>query len=742
MVVSHLDNTNREENAPMPQAISLLQLVAKNNPNADLILIEKAIIFATNAHKGQFRKSGEEYVTHPIAVAEILAEQKFDTFSIITALLHDTIEDTSVTKEQIADIFSKEVANLVEGVTKLKKIDYQPSHIRQAENFRKSLVAMSKDLRVLVVKLADRIHNMQTLSGFKNKEKHLKIANETLEIYAPLAERMGMHQFKNELEDLAFKVINPETRNSVKNRLSFLKIKDAFLINHVQNSLSELIKINGLHSNVIGRVKTPYSIWRKMEKKKVSFDQLSDIIAFRIIVPTIQDCYKALGIIHTTYKIMQNEFKDYISVPKANGYKSLHTLVIGEQQQRIEIQIRTYEMDEMARLGLAAHWIYKSELKIADGKNSQFKWMNEIIDMLQHTSNPEEILENTRLDLYSDQVFCFTPKGELISLPNGSTVIDFAFAMHSKIGFITVGAKINGRPANLDHVLQNGDQVEIITKEDSMPLPAWENFAVTGKARAAIKKFIKTTRQSELINLGRAVLIRALQKTIKPYNELDLLPLLEKFQKKNIEDLLFSIGIGNTNKIQVLQSILGQDAKSYDNQKTKILNLINSPTKYNKTKKSDRISIRGLIPGMSSTFAHCCNPLPGDEIIGIIHPGQGIVIHIIGCGTLKKYTDHPERWISLDLEDNGKGIYIAKIRMLVLDNPGSLAIIAACIAKLNHNITNIKIINKKLDLAEVILDLEVSGTNQLNLIITDLKKLKISHEIERFTTQGNHHLLK
>ena len=724
------------DRAVLKKAHYLLQLINKNHPSADLILIEKAILFAAHAHHGQFRASGEPYIVHPLAAAEILAEQKFDTASIITALLHDTVEDTDISYEDIAKEFSPEIADLVDGVTKLKKIDYQPIHIRQAENFRKLLLAMSKDLRVLLVKLADRIHNMKTVKSLKNQEKHLRIAHETMEIYAPLAERMGMHQFKNELEDLAFSVIYPEIRNSVKNRLSFLSIKDKFLIKKIKEKLLELINSNNIPVEVSGRLKTPYSIWKKMERKKITFDQLSDIIAFRVIVPKVEDCYRVLGIIHMTYKIIFNGFKDYISIPKANGYKSLHTLVVGEEQQRIEIQIRTYEMDEIAKFGMAAHWTYKNDLKINENENSQFKWINELIDVLQHTSNPEEILENTRLDLYSDQVFCFTPKGDLVPLPRGATAIDFAFAMHSKIGFTCAGAKINGRVAGLDQTLQNGDQVEIITNHNATPMPAWENFAITGKARSAIKKFIKITQQSELINLGRVILIKALQKTKRPYNELDLLLLLKNFQKKNIDDLLFAIGRGNLSKIEVLQALhLQFNDTNFNNKNLTSLSILKLPKSYKKFKKNEQIPVQGLIPGMNSIFAACCSPLPGDKIIGIIYPDQGIVIHVIECNILSQYTEYPERWISLSWEGNKGDIYIGKMILLILNHPGSLAQVTNCIYKMTCNIAHIKITGKRIDFAEMILDIEVKGVQQFNHLLSEIKKLPAVHNVERFINQ-------
>ena len=720
------------DSAVLKKAHYLLQLINKNNPSADLMLIEKAILFATHAHDGQFRASGEPYIIHPLAAAEILAEQKFDTASIITALLHDTVEDTDISYEDITKEFSPEIAELVDGVTKLKKIDYQPIHIRQAENFRKLLLAMSKDLRVLLVKLADRIHNMQTINSLKNPEKHLRIAHETMEIYAPLAERMGMHQFKNELEDLAFSVIYPEIRVSVKNRLSFLSIKDKFLIKKIKEKLLELINANNIRATVSGRLKTPYSIWKKMERKKITFDQLSDTIAFRVIVSKVEDCYRVLGIIHLTYKNIINGFKDYISMPKANGYQSLHTLVVGEEQQRIEIQIRTHKMDEIAKFGMAAHWTYKNDLKINENENNQFKWINELIDVLQHTSNPEEILENTRLDLYSDQVFCFTPKGDLIPLPKGATAIDFAFAMHSKIGFTCIGAKINGRVAGLDQTLQNGDQVEIITNPNAIPMPVWENFAITGKARSAIKKFIKVTQQSELINLGRVILIKALQKTKHPYNELHLLALLKHFQKKSIDDLLFAIGRGNLGKIEVIQALhLQLNDNNTNNKSNSTLSILKLPKSYKKFKKSEQIPIQGLIPGMNSIFATCCSPLPGDKIIGIIYPDQGIVIHVIGCSILSQYTEYPERWISLSWEGNKEGIYIGKMRLLLLNHSGSLAQVSTCTYEMNCNIAHIKVIGKRMDLVEIILDIEVKGVQQFNQLLLAIKKLSSVHSVER-----------
>ena len=465
----------------------LVDLVRGYDPAVDEELLDRAYVFTMRAHGPQLRASGDPYYHHPVEVAGILAGLKLDTASIATGLLHDTVEDTGTTIGEIERLFGKEVARLVDGVTKLNKLQLQSAETAQAENFRKLLLAMSEDIRVLLVKLADRLHNMRTLHFIKNEERRTRIAKETVEIYAPLAERIGMEAMKGELEDLAFSELWPSQREGVLHRLTTLREGDEGLIARICTSLREALHHDGVEAEITGRVKTAYSIWRKMQNKNVSFEQLSDLMAFRVIVGSVGECYAALGVIHGKWQTLPGRFKDYISLSKPNGYRSLHTTILGPEGNKVEIQIRTGEMHKVAELGVAAHWAYKEGEQPRDGR--QFRWLRSLLDILEHANDPMEFLEHTKLEMFQDQVFCFTPKGQLISLPRNATPVDFAYAVHSQIGDGCVGAKVDGRIVQLRTHLKNGDQVQIITAKGATPSPAWERFVVTGKARSRIRRF-------------------------------------------------------------------------------------------------------------------------------------------------------------------------------------------------------------------------------------------------------------
>lgn len=708
---------------------ALLSLISRHNAGADLLQIEKALLFAEKAHRNQLRVSGEPYITHPIAVAEILVQQNFDSISVITAILHDTVEDTEVTLEDIEKNFSATIASLVDGITKLKKIDYKPHHVRQAENFRKLLFAMSKDIRVLVVKLADRMHNMRTIGSFKDQGKQIRIAHETLEIYAPLAERIGIEYFQNQLEDLAFEAIYPDVKNSIKTRLSSLLKEDILLIEKIKKNLYSLMKLHDVQSDIYGRQKTYYSTWKKMERKKINFDQLSDIIGFRIIVSNIEDCYKTLGIIHLKYRMVVSCFKDYINNPKDNGYKSIHTVVISEEGHRLEIQIRTKAMDRVAKFGLATHWVYKHKVNSVDTYEiTQFQVINELMISLQNSNTPEAILENSKVSLYKDLVFCFMERGDLISLPNNSTILDFAFAVNSKMGLTCVGGKVNDIFVDLDYVLHNGDKVEIITDPKAFPEPSWENFAYTAKAKYAIKKALKTMQRLQLINLGRSIMIQSLEKYNISYNEIVISAILDDFNRRSIEDLLLAIGNGVINKLDVIQAIHFIVYK-------KNPRFIKFAKKFDKFNNIDKLNVHGLLPNMKSVLGNCCNPLPGDKIIGIIHSTQGVVVHLIKCPMLKHYMQFSEKWINLSWNKIDGKAYIGKFRVLMSNKIGSLAIISSFICESNYSITNIKVTRKFTNKIEILLEVELQSVNELYTIIKEMKKNPIVYEVERFFMQ-------
>lgn len=707
----------------------LLAMLSSNNTAANLQKVDAAIKMSIEAHKGQTRASGEPYVLHPIAVAEILAELKLDTASIITALLHDTVEDTHITLTNIQEQFGSEIAKLVDGVTKLAKIEYQPEHIKQAENFRKLLLAISEDIRVLLVKLADRVHNMRTLSYFENKEKRKRIAHETMEIYAPLAERIGIHKFKNELQDLAFAELHPDIRASILNRLSFLKAEGVPLVETIVQEILEILKGEGIEAVVHGREKTSCSIWRKMEQKNITFEQLSDIMAFRVIVDDISTCYRVLGIMHAEYHVIPGTFKDYISTPKANGYQSLHTVLLGPARRCIEIQIRTKEMHEIAELGLAAHWSYKQDQKHVIG--TQFRWVRELLDILENAASPEEFMENTKLEMYYDQVFCFTPKGDLIALPKGSTPIDFAFAVHSDMGLTCIGAKINGRIVPLKTEIENGDQVEILRAKTPMPSPAWERFVVTGKARAEIRKFIRMQQREEYITLGRAILVKTFEQADKKFVDSLLTPeILEHFKRKTPEDLLVSVGEGIINRSEILRA-----AYPAEKPVKKSLNPLSflrlRPKKQEYIKPMQSMPIKGLIPGMAMHFAGCCHPLPGDRIVGIVSTGKGVTIHTTDCESLADFASAPEKWIEVSWGGKRDEKYVGRLKITLSNETGSLASITSCIATKEANISNLKIIGRSLDFFELLIDVDVQSCQELNDLITAIRAIECVHSVER-----------
>ena len=714
----------------MIRQMELVETIKSYNPAADEDAVNRAYVYAMQKHGHQTRASGDPYFSHPVEVAYKLTQYKLDTSSIITALLHDTVEDTDATLDEIKDMFGEEISNLVDGVTKLNRLEIKSESSKQAENFRKLVIAMSQDLRVLLVKLADRLHNMETLHYIKKPEKRARIARETLEIYASLAERIGMRRIKEELQDLAFKELFPDARESVQKRLQYLRRKGRNQLKRAEESILEMMQEGGLaDAEVIGREKRPYSIWKKMETKNVTFEQLSDIIAFRIIVDDVQQCYQALGLIHEKYHTIPGRFKDYISTPKANGYQSIHTAVIGPHQQRIEIQIRTKEMHDIAEYGLAAHWAYKGGQQInTDGK--QFRWIRELLDILATSEGAEEFLEHTKLEMYHDQVFCFTPKGDVVALPRASTPVDFAFAVHSEVGFHCVGAKVNGRIVPLKHELKNGDQVDIITAKNQTPSPTWERFVVTGKARSEVRKFIRAQQRGEYIALGQAILQKTFKQEGHELTDKMLEPALGVFQKKEVEDLYAEVGEGLINRNQVYDAVF-HTKKSESAGYTNPFSLAKLRKKVTKPKRY-AMPIKGLIPGMAIHFAGCCHPIPGDRIVGIVTTGKGITIHTMDCETLENYSDSPERWIDVAWDRGGQDEdHVGRLKAHISHETASLATVANIIAKEQGNINNLKITNRSSDFFEVLLDVEVRNVRHLDTIIASLRGQDVIHSIER-----------
>jgi GTP diphosphokinase / guanosine-3',5'-bis(diphosphate) 3'-diphosphatase len=708
----------------MMRQFELVELVKSYDAKADEDALNRAYVYSMKAHGVQLRASGDPYFSHPVQVAGLLAQMKLDTASIVTGLLHDTVEDTVATLDDIERLFGPEIGRLVDGVTKLSRIELQSDKTKQAENFRKLVLAMSEDIRVLLVKLADRLHNMQTLQFIKEDERRRRIARETMDIYVPLAERIGMHRMKDQLEDLAFAELHPDARASVVARLGFLREQGGDIVTRIVAELTAKLAEGGLAAGVSGREKSAYSIWHKMERKNISFEQLADVMAFRVLVDDVADCYHALGIIHSAYHVVPGRFKDYISTPKPNNYSSLHTGVIGPEKQRIEVQIRTREMHEIAELGVAAHWIYKQQAGRVDGR--QYRWLRELLEILEHASNPEEFLEHTRLEMFQDQVFAFTPKGDLIALPRGATPVDFAYAVHSQIGDTCVGAKINGRLLPLRTELANGDQVEIVTSKAQTPSPTWERFVVTGKARARIRRFVRTQQRAQYLDLGRAIVQKAFRQHGQDFSERPLEAVLAQFNCDSVEDLYVAVGEGLATGREVTNAAFPQPPED----KNKVVPLARARRRG--PQRDNAVPIRGLIPGMAVHFAGCCHALPGDRIVGIVTTGKGVTIHTIDCDTLQSFADEPERWLDVAWSsEEADAAHVGRINVTIANEPGNLGSLTTTIGKQGGNISNLRITNRSTDFFEIMVDIEVNDVKHLSTIIAALRATPVINAVER-----------
>jgi GTP pyrophosphokinase len=723
----------------MIRQFELVERVQSYDPEADEDMLNRAYVYGLKKHGTQLRASGDPYFSHPVEVAGILAEMKLDADSIVTGLLHDTLEDTDATREEIARLFGENVARLVDGVTKLSRLEVQSESTKEAENLRKLVLAMSSDIRVLLVKLADRLHNMRTLHHIKDPGRRKRIARETMDLYAPLASRIGMEKVKRDLEELAFAELNPDGRASVLARQGYLRERGERLVPEIEAELAKTLVDGGLPAQVSGREKTPYSIWRKMQTKNVSFEQLADIMAFRIIVDDVAQCYQALGLLHGRYQVLPQRFKDYISVPKPNGYRSLHTGVIGPFGQRIEIQIRTAEMQDQAERGVAAHWIYKQGGPSTDAP--QYAWLRSLMEILDKAPNAEEFLEHTKLEMFQDQVFCFTPKGKLIALPRGATPIDFAYAVHSQVGDTCVGSKINGRMLPLRTQLANGDQVEIITSKAQTPSPTWERFVVTGKAKAAIRRFIRLRQREQYIQLGRSLLDKAFHEEGYEPTDKGLEGVRANFKHATTDDLVAAVGEGLIGAREVLMAVYpglkqgrktgGADVVPISRARTKT----GKPVDVGRGKtNSGEIAIRGLIPGMAVHFARCCHPLPGDRIVGIITTGKGVTIHTIDCATLESFSEASERWIDVgwdSVKEGVTGTYTGRLKVTVANQPGSLSSLSTVIARNHGNISNLRITNRSMDFFDMVIDVEVTDVKHLADIAAALRASPAINAVER-----------
>ena len=727
----------------MTRQYELVERVKSYEPDADEALLNRAYVYAMKAHGNQKRASGAPFFSHPLEVAAILAEMRLDDATIATALLHDTIEDTGATRSEIDALFGPEIGSLVDGLTKIKKLDLVTKKAEQAENFRKLLLAISSDIRVLLVKLADRLHNMRTLEHVKPTKRKL-IAEETMDIYAPLAGRMGMQWLREELEDHAFRWLNPEGYAAVVDRLKMLRERNQGLIEEIENALTKKLEEAKVTAIVAGREKKPYAIWSKMERKQISLEQLSDIYAFRIVVGQEMDCYRALAVVHTTWHAVPGRFKDYISSPKQNDYQSIHTTIVGPRHQRAELQLRTERMHSVAEYGVAAHALYKDVTNgsLPKQESNAYRWLRHLVDMLLEGDNPEEFLEHTKLELFQDQVFCFTPKGRLIALPRGANPIDFAYAVHTDIGNTCVGAKINGRPMPLVTELRNGDEVEIICSEAQSPQAppsAWQSLAVTGKARSAIRRATRDAVRAQYGKLGREILERAFSRRGKTFSEEGIGQAVGRLSQKTAEDVIAAVGRGELSSADVIRAVWPEEASAETPKRRrkvkrteegwfglgKVMGLkFRWPGSSGRSRPAgaSSIPIRGLRGDLPVSFAED-GAVPGDRIVGILNPGQGITIYPIHAEALKAFDEEPERWIDVtwDIDEDNPQRFPAKIAVIALNEPGSLAQVAAVIGEADGNIDNIKMMKRVPDYAEMIIDLEVWDLTHLNEIIAGLR---------------------
>lgn len=695
----------------MLRQYELVDRVLGYDPNADEALLNRAYVFSMHAHGSQKRASGDPYFSHPIEVAGILTDLRLDDETIATAILHDTIEDTVATPEEILAKFGPNVARLVDGVTKLSKIEAQTESERAAENLRKFLLAMSDDIRVLLVKLADRLHNMRTLHHIGKPEKRRRIARETMDIYAPLAERIGMYEFMKEMQTLAFQQLEPEAYESITKRLDALKVEGEDRIAKIGSGLKLLLSRGGIDAEVSGREKHPYSIWKKMSERHVSFEQLSDIMAFRVIVDSEEECYRALGVVHRRWPMVPGRFKDYISTPKRNGYRSLHTSIIHAGDTRVEIQIRTQAMHAQAEFGLAAHWAYKQDGVRPD---TQVRWIQDLVEILENADTAEELLEHTRMAMYQDRIFAFTPKGELIQLPKGATPIDFAYAVHTDLGDQAVGAKINGRVVPLRTEIAQGDQVAILRSKAQVPQDNWLNFAITGKARAAIRRHLRNKERDETLALGRKLYDDIVRRLPVEIGSEALGAALTRLKLTGADALMEAIARQKLTDAQVMEALMpgsttGDDAVALPAQR-------------------EPISIKGLTPGVAFILSPCCHPIPGDRIVGVRHPDAPIEIHQISCSVLDMVED--DDWLDIGWGDKAEG-GTARIAVTVKNEPGALGAVATLLGQHKANILNIRFDTRDTTFHTNMIDLEVRDAAHLMKLVAALRAADAVSSAER-----------
>ena len=699
----------------MIDADDLTALVRNYNPRSDEALIRKAFAYGRKMHEGQKRHSGEEYFTHPVAVAAILTEMQLDDSTIVTALLHDTIEDTRSTYAAVAERFGEEIAELVDGVTKLTNLHRSTSEAKQAENFRKLFMAMSKDLRVILVKLADRLHNMRTIRAVPH-EKQIKKAHETMDIYAPLAGRMGMQWMREELEDLSFRVLNPEARNSILRRFITLQREAGDVVHKITNDIRSELEKRDISADVFGRAKKPYSIWRKMEEKKQGFSRLSDIYGFRVITENEQDCYRVLGAIHQRWRAVPGRFKDYISQPKTNGYRSLHTTVSGRDGKRVEVQIRTRQMHEVAEAGVAAHWSYRDGERVENPfAVDPAKWISSLTERFENAEDHHEFLEHVKLEMYADQVFCFTPKGEVVKLPRGATPLDFAYAIHTRIGDSCVGAKVEGLRVPLWTRLKNGQSVEIITAEGQRPQATWNDIVRTGRAKAAIRRSLREEDRERYIRLGRELARVAFEHIGKKATDKALGTAARRHGLADAEELLARLGSADISAREVVRELYPELSKRSSEEVAE-----------------DR-AIIGLSKDQSLQRAQCCQPVPGERIVGITYRGRGVIVHAIDCLALEEAEESPDRWVDLQWHSGlHAAVHNVTIDMTIGNSWGTLGRICTLIGEQKANISDMHFMDRKPDYFRLLVDIDVRDAEHLHAVITAIEADSDVASVQRY----------
>ncbi|MBB5745826.1 GTP pyrophosphokinase/guanosine-3',5'-bis(diphosphate) 3'-pyrophosphohydrolase [Brevundimonas variabilis] len=714
----------------MLRQFELIEAVKAYDPTADEALLNRAYVYAMKMHGSQLRASGDPYFAHPIQVAGILTDYKLDTATIVTALLHDVVEDTSATRDDIAAMFGEEVASLVEGVTKLSRLELQAEHTRQAENLRKFILAISRDVRVLLVKLADRLHNMRTLKYVK-PEKRERISRETLEVYAPLGRSIGIHSIASELEELAFEHLNPTARTAIERRLEALKLEHGRATDGVAREIEQALSEAGIPARVYGRQKTPYSIWRKLQRKSVGFSSLSDIYGFRVLVEFEDDCYRALGVIHRAWPMVPERFKDFISTPKSNNYRSLHTTVVGPGGLRIEMQIRTEAMDRVAEDGVAAHWAYKNKsygfdqaAMEAEGGRDPLQNLRHLVQVIEHGEGGEDWVEHAKLEMYLDQVFVFTPKGTLITLPRGGMALDFAYAVHTEVGDTAVGVKVNGELKPMRTQLQNGDVVEIVRGSKREAPADWRSLTVTGRARSAIRRHIRSSERDEFQKLGKATLEQTLSRAGKALSEVTLKATLETLAIATEDDLFDAIGRGRLPANRVAETLFPGLKGT----------LAAQPDRKRIGDAQARLFVRGggLTPGVSIHFGACCSPVPGDRIVGILEPDTGLTVHVIDCQKLADFADDDSVWNDLQWTPQAEqGVAVARFRATIKNAPGMLGQVATVIGEAGGNILNLKMALRQSDFFDLDIDVEVTDAKHATTIMAALRANPSVDTVER-----------